>query len=292
MTTTTRRASRMLFASLFALTTLTACESGPGLSSPTPSAASDIFRGSVNVGTSSYQPGFAVLTPSSNINEGFDVDLYRWLGSHVPPLFTPVPVYLTVKERDGALKEGGGAKFVVETYSITDERRKSVGFAGPYMLSRQGVMVRAGDRRIQTIDDLAGKTVCTLAGSTSEKQIKEGPLESRIITTTEAGYKECIDRLFGEQRQVDAISTDEIILQGFVRNDPTKLSVVQGLTFGAQERYGVGLPHGDIAACRIMTAKLKEFITSGTWDIFFDQHFRGLPHKEYKPDPDKLDPCD
>jgi glutamate transport system substrate-binding protein len=47
-----------------------------------------------------------------------------------------------------------------------------------------------------------------------------------------------------------------------------------------------------VAACKTMTAKLREFITSGSWDVFFSQHFPNLPHELYKPDPYNLDPCD
>jgi hypothetical protein len=41
-----------------------------------------------------------------------------------------------------------------------------------------------------------------------------------------------------------------------------------------------------------VTAKLKEFITSGSWDQFFTAHFPNLDHDHYKPDPYNLDPCE
>ncbi len=284
-----RCTGRAVFTALLTLTTVTACDSGgPGTSSR---ATSDIFSrpGGVNVGTNTDQPGFGQLTPGGNERGGFDVDLWRWLGSHVPPIFTPIPVDLTIDERIRALQEGR-VQLVVETFSITDERRKLVGFAGPYMITRQGVMVRTGDQRIRVIDDLAGKVVCTISGSTSLEQLNAGSLKQQIVITVEKGAKGCVDRLVGQQ--VDAVSTDELILKGFALNDPTRLSLVRNLTFGAQERYGIGLPHGDIAACKVTTAKLKEFITSGSWDLFFSQHFPDLPHEPHKPDPYNLDPCD
>jgi glutamate transport system substrate-binding protein len=292
MSIITLRTSRVFFAAFLTLTALTACQTGgPVTPSPITDAAPDIFSrpGGVNVGTITDEPGFGQLTPGANERGGFDVDLYRWLGNHVPPTFTPVPVDLTIDERIGALTEGK-VQLVVETFSITDERRKSIGFAGPYMITKQGMMVRAGDHRIRTINDLAGKTICTISGSTSLDQLNEGPLKHQITITVEKGYKGCSDRLLNEQ--VDAVSTDAIILEGFALNDSTRLSVVKTLTFGAQERFGVGLPRGDVAACKTMTAKLREFITSGSWDVFFSQHFPNLPHELYKPDPYNLDPCD
>jgi ABC-type amino acid transport substrate-binding protein len=58
------------------------------------------------VGTNTDQPGFGQLTPGGNERGGFDVDLWRWLGGHVPPIFTPIPVDLTIDERVKALEEG------------------------------------------------------------------------------------------------------------------------------------------------------------------------------------------
>lgn len=287
MPRTARRTSGLLFTAFLGLT---ACQAvAPGASPPPPSMAPDTVSRPVNVGTFTDLPGFAQLTPGTNSRGGFDVDLHEWLGNHVPPTFIPVPVDLTVDQRIRALEEGT-VQLVVATFSITDERRKSVGFAGPYMISYQGVMVRNGDDRIQTIDDLAGKTVCVLSLSTGLSQLKNGALKDQINITEVTGHKQCTDLL--ASRQVDAISTDSIVLEGLAHADPTNLSVVKNLTFGAQERYGIGLPHGDIATCETMTAKLREFITSGSWNTFFDLYFPNLPPEPYKPDPYKLDPCE
>lgn len=289
MPTTARHARGILLAAVLALT---ACQTpGQSLSSASPSPAPDIFSrpGGVNVGTVTDQPGFGQLTPGDNVRSGFDVDLYRWLGNNVPPTFTPLPVDLTIDERIGALKDGK-VQLVVETFSITDKRREVIGFAGPYMITQQGVMVRTGDDRIGTLEDLSGKTVCTLSGGTSLDQLNAGSLKDRINVTVERGIKGCVDRLL--QKQVDAVSVDEISLQGFVRNDPANLAVVKNLTFGAKDRFGVGLPHGDVAACETMTNKLRTFITNGAWDSFFSLHFPDVPHEKYKPDPYNLDPCE
>jgi glutamate transport system substrate-binding protein len=284
-----RRTCAMLFA---ACLTLAACQTGnQAQGQPTTNQAQDIFSrpGGVNVGVITDEPGFNQLKPGSNTRGGFDVDLYRWLGARVPPTFTPIPVDLTLDDRESALQEGR-VQLVVETFAITDDRRKSVGFAGPYMLTQQGIMVRAGDSSIHKFNDLVGKSVCVLSGSTSLIQLLNSSLRNRITITVEKGYSGCIDRLLNGQ--VDTVSTDEIILTGFALNDPTHLSVVNELTFGAQERFGVGLPHGDIAACKAVTAKLKDLIVSGSWDQFFSVHFPGLNPDQYKPDPFNLDPCD
>src|SRR6266542_6455045 len=97
------------------------------------------------------------------------------MGQHAHPAFTPVPVPTAISDRINALKDGR-VKLVVNVFSITDARRKSIRFAGPYLITKQGVMVRAGDDRIQSVAQLEGKTVCTLAGSTSLDQLNNGSL--------------------------------------------------------------------------------------------------------------------
>ena len=41
-----------------------------------------------------------------------------------------------------------------------------------------------------------------------------------------------------------------------------------------------------------MTAKIREFITSGSWNQFFGQHFPDLDGENYKPEPYNLDSCE
>lgn len=221
---------------------------------------------------------------------GFDVDLYLWLGQHAEPPFTPVPTPIPVSDRIDAIRDGR-AQIVVEAFSITDERRKSIRFAGPYLITKQGVMTRAGETPIENLAQLGGRTVCTLRGSTSLDQLNNGSLTGRITVTQHTAVQECVNDLLAGQ--VDAVSTDQLILYGFARRDPTHLSVVPSMKFGADERYGIGLPHDDVALCKELTTKLKEFVIDGYWEQFFKSNFGDLGQTaDYKPDVDRFDRCD
>lgn len=101
---------------------------------------------------------------------GFDHDLTNWLGAQLG--FTAVPTLALTKDREEELRSGR-ASLVIATYSITDKRQEKVDFAGPYMLSHQGIMVRTEDKdAYRTVADLRGKTVCVTSGSTSEQQVR------------------------------------------------------------------------------------------------------------------------
>ncbi|CCH29857.1 transporter substrate-binding domain-containing protein [Actinosynnema sp. NPDC047251] len=278
--------SRRITAALAAVAALAACQGPTTGQRPSSSSQSTLIR-SVNVGVGTDIPGLAVLNADTHERRGFDVDLYRWLGNNTEPKFAPVEVDVLIADRVNALALGR-VQMVVHTFSITDERRGKIGFAGPYLISQQGFLVREGDETsIRSLDDLAGKTVCSQAGSTSFNQLTTGALRGKVTTTSELGTRQCVDRLL--RKEVDAASTDEIVLRGFAAQNP-QLKVVD-LTFGAQERYGVGLPKGDRESCERITQGIKDFITNGGWDQFFRSNFGDLSPEGHKPDPNRLDPC-
>lgn len=256
-------------------------------SEPSTETASKSAEPPLNVGVGTDMPGLGTLDPSSHVRAGFDIDLARWLANEEPK-FQPVFVDLPIKERDKALVNSK-VGVVVEAFSITDERRKSVSFAGPYLITQQGVLVRTGDRSVVTPNDLAGKSVCTQEGSTSLDQLNQ-TLQDKVSVTALTGIGECVDKL--RAGQFDAVSTDQLILYGYAQADKQRqLTVVPDLIFGAKERYGVGLPKGDVTRCEEVTEKIREFITSGVWDRFFFTNFGQLNPAGYKPDPYVLDSC-
>ncbi|MEU4804782.1 transporter substrate-binding domain-containing protein [Actinosynnema sp. NPDC023587] len=278
--------SRRITAALAAVVVVAACQ-GPATSPrPTVSSGSSPLP-PVTIGVGTDIPGLALFNPDTQERRGFDVDLYRWLANNTEPKFTPVEVSVLIGNRVDELTLGR-VQLVVHGFSITDKRREEIGFAGPYLISQQGFLVRAGEEgTVRSLDDLVGKNLCTQAGSTSLSQLTLGPLKSKVTVTSEVGTRQCVDRLLREE--VDAVSTDQIILLGFARQDPG-VRVVP-LTFGTQERYGIGLPKGDRAQCERMTQGIREFITNGYWDQFFRSNFGDLPPEGYRPDPYHLDPC-
>ena len=61
---------------------------------------------------------------------------------------------------------------VIATYTINDERKEQVDFAGPYYVAGQDLLVRQDDDSINGPDDLAGKKVCAATGSTPIERIR------------------------------------------------------------------------------------------------------------------------
>ena len=81
-------------------------------------------------------------------------------------------------------------------------------------------------------------------------------------------YTECVQLLLGSQ--VDAVTTDDAILLGYVGEQPDKLKVV-GKPFTTEE-YGIGFyPSSDVAFCQFLTETLRLAVEDGSWAAAFER---------------------
>ena len=78
----------------------------------------------------------------------------------------------TISDNREPFLEAGRVDLVLASYSITEERRASSGRPGPTWSPGQQVLVTA-DSDVKSIDDLKGKEVCSVTGSTSIERINE-----------------------------------------------------------------------------------------------------------------------
>ena len=171
----------------------------------------------------------------------------------------------------------GKADCVISSMTITDERKKAVSFAGPYFVAGQDLMVRADDHSINGPEDLNGKRLCSVTGSTSAKVVKE-KFAKEVQLMEQPGYAECATALFSGI--VDAVTTDDIILAGLASASRGKLRVV-GKPF-TQEYYGVGIKKGDTAFAKQINAAIEDMIKSGEWERAIEKNTEGT---DYQPDP-------
>lgn len=232
-------------------------------------------------------PGLAYQYNSTNERTGFDVSMYRWLAVNTTPRFDYDEFDITIMDREKAL--GNDRDVVLGAYSITDYRRTLVGFAGPYLVTQQGVMVlRDGPlASITRADQLAYRTACAQVGSTSADELRR-LAGGRVSVREHEGTENCVQALV--RGEVDLVSTDQLILRGYARQDG-RLVVPEQVVFGTYENYGIGLPLGDRAACVEWTERLRAFLTSPAWDQFYEESFGEPPRPGAKPAPADLADC-
>lgn len=121
--------------------------------------------------------------------------------------------------------QAGRFDLVIAGHSITEERAKIVSFSEPYMAIGTSIFVRDGDERIKTLDDINGKSIGTLAGSTTEKYLTEKHADKKLdIRAYENATLALTDLAV---RRVDAViySDDAGAYIAKIRNLPVRRAV-------------------------------------------------------------------
>ena len=213
---------------------------------------------SLTVGIKFDQPGLGQKTPDGY--EGFDVDVATYIAKELGVDAANIEwKEAPSAERENLIKRGD-VDFVVATYSITDERKQEVDFAGPYFIAHQDLLVRQDDSSITGPDSLNGKKLCSVTGSTSAQRVKD-EFSNQAQLQEYGGYSECVSGL--ESGAVDAITTDNTILAGLAAANEGKFKLV-GEGF-SDENYGVGLEKGNTELKADINAAIQKMFDDGAW---------------------------
>ncbi|MFJ4518707.1 glutamate ABC transporter substrate-binding protein [Streptomyces sp. NPDC088817] len=230
--------------------------------------------GKVKVGIKFDQPGLGLKQPDGSFS-GFDVDVATYVAKELG--YKPAQIeWVETKsaERENALARGD-VKFIVATYSINDERKQKVDFAGPYLLAHQDLLVKA-DSDISKGTDLNGKKLCSVVGSTSAQNVQKS-IAPKAALKENAGYSECIAGL--QSGAVDAVTTDDSILAGFASQDNYKGQFkLAGLKL-SNENYGIGVKKGDTATVDKINSALEKMVSDGSWDAAVKKNFGPADYK-------------
>jgi glutamate transport system substrate-binding protein len=223
-------------------------------------------QGTIRIGTKFDQPGLGNINLETDEPEGFDIEIGKTVAGKLGIEPDDIDWVETVSANREAFIVNDRVDLVIATYTINDERKEQVDFAGPYYVAGQDLLVAEDDDSINGPDDLAGRRVCAATGSTPIQNIRENYPEAEPVEFDT--YTECVDQL--EADQIDAVSTDDIILAGYAA-DPKyegKFRVV-GETF-SEEPYGIGLKKGDDQWRDFLNDTLEESYEDGSWEEAFD----------------------
>jgi glutamate transport system substrate-binding protein len=230
--------------------------------------------GKIIIGTKFDQPGIGFKGATDDAPTGLDPEMGKILAASLGIKPEDITWKETISDNREPFLQKGEVDLVLASYSITDERRKVVGQAGPYYVTGQQLLVKKGT-------DIKGKEVCSVTGSTSLDNVEAEGAKPRGFDT----YSECRDQV--ADGSVEAMTTDGAILLGYAAEDPDNLEVV-GEPF-SEERYGVGYSKDSPEMCQWITDTLKKAEDDGTWAKAFEATL-GKSGVE-TPDPPAMDPC-
>ncbi|MGW2522068.1 glutamate ABC transporter substrate-binding protein [Streptomyces sp. NPDC001617] len=233
----------------------------------------------IKVGIKYDQPGIGLKEPNGSF-AGFDVDVATYVAGKLGYKPSQIEFVETKSaDRENALARGD-VKFIVASYSITDERKQKVDFAGPYFLAHQDLLVKTGST-ITKGTDLNGKRLCSVTGSTSAQNVQK-TIAPKAQLKEYSGYSECIAGL--QSGAVDAVTTDDSILAGYASQDKYKGQFkLAGLKL-SNENYGIGVKKGDTATLDKINKALETMVSDGTWKTDVEKNF-GPSNYKYEPAP-------
>lgn len=229
----------------------------PGI--PAGSTMADIRkRGRLIAGVDQTTYLFGFLNPANGNLEGFDIEMVKQIADAIFGSWEGHVQWTTIpsSQRENVLKSHA-VDVVVRTYSITCSRLKDVDFSSTYYVAGQRVLVQRNSG-YTGLGDLGGRKVCAARASTSLTAIQQAP--SKPIPVSVPNWSDCLVML--QQGQVDAISTDDVILAGMAKQDPNTQVVGDPFT---QENYGVGIPKGQDDMVRFVNSVLDNVRSNGTW---------------------------
>lgn len=235
-------------------------------------------RGKLIIGVKFDVPTFGLKNPMTDQVEGFDADIGRELAKALLGDPGKVEFVEAISSNRIPFLQEDKVDLVISTMTITDARKKEIDFSDPYYMAGQSILVPKGSP-IKSVNDLGGKNVCTAQGSTSEKNIRDKAPGAKL--TLLGGYSECYTAL--ENGQVDAFSTDDIILFGMKLRAPEKLELVGGQF--TSEPYGIGLKKGRPELLAFVNGTLAAMKADGRWKSLYDKHLK--PASGVSADPPK-----
>lgn len=231
-------------------------------------------------GTKFDQPGFGLRSADGRLT-GLDVSVLEYvINSIADNRGWPHPT-IRWRETPTSLREtlvqNNDVHIVAATYSITADRAQSVAFAGPYLRTQQALLVRAEEGAINSLEELSGRRLCSVTGSTSALAVKRQL--TGVALQEYNTYSSCIDAL--HRGHVDALTTDAAVLSGFAVRSPGRYRMVPLDALGqnqGKEHYGIALRQGDEAGTHAVNSALRELLQTDAWNSMLSQH---LGNAEY-----------
>jgi len=108
----------------------------------------------IRIGIKVDQPGLGYQ--DGNTYTGFDVEVARYVAGKLGYSEEQIEFVESPAANRENMLNTGQVDMIFATYSISDSRKKTVDFAGPYYASSQAILVKADNQDIAGVDTLTG----------------------------------------------------------------------------------------------------------------------------------------
>jgi len=229
---------------------------GPGAMPAGSTMAKIAARGRLIAGVDQGKYLVGYRNPITGQLEGSDIDIVRRIATAIFGDPDRVQfVVLDIADRQGSL-DRGQVDLVVNSFSVTCDRQRTVEFSSAYMAATARVLVPVNSG-VREVEDLAGKRVCTSAGSTTERMLRALPAHLDVYTLP--GIPDCMVDL--QHGKAASVSSDDVLLAGLAAQDPQTRVVGRSLL---TSDYAVGMRRDAPDLVRFVNGVLEQARADGS----------------------------
>lgn len=216
--------------------------------------------GTLRVGGVQTSLLFSSLNEQDGKTRGFDAGLSQLLTRYILGDESKQEITQVTSDTRESVLQNDQVDVVFATYSINDDRKKVISFAGPYYTTQQSILVMADNSDINSVEDLAGRNVAAQSGSTGPSILEEYAPDANVqeFKTDEEA------RTALSQGRVDAYVIDTAMQMGSMTRNPGRYRLA-GEEFGPVDAYGIGLPL-DSDGVAFVNDWLQKIEDEGVWE--------------------------
>ncbi|MFF2651438.1 transporter substrate-binding domain-containing protein [Streptomyces sp. NPDC058045] len=233
----------------------------------------------MRIGVSADTPGLSVARDGTY--QGFEADLAREIGRELGFSSGRIKFRPVTSDNRGAYLKANRVDLVLASYSISAQREEGDGvrFAGPYLESLKGVLVRK-NRPYNNLSDLQqDKTaeVCTVRNSVYVPWLKSQGLGDQLVLRS--GYEDCVKALLDPATRVYGVATDDVIVAGLADKYPAETKALA--SSGGSEGYGVAMNSREVGlhneVCQALSAIMaKSPGSTSRWAVLYNRHLKPM----------------
>jgi polar amino acid transport system substrate-binding protein len=200
------------------------------------------------IGVKCDAPPFGYINVQGK-NAGFDVEIARWFSRYAFGRENRVSFVCAPTPAREPLLTTGRADLIISTFTYTQDRDTRIDFSRAYYKATGRLLVR-NDSPVQSLSNLAGRTVATTTGSIYDRWVRRCFPQTQLVVTDSFTNAQ----IAFNQGRADTLMWDDSVLVGIATADRnTKLTPDTFLALP----YGIGIKQGNTALKRWVDSRLE-----------------------------------
>ncbi|MBT1165040.1 transporter substrate-binding domain-containing protein [Bifidobacterium felsineum] len=224
----------------------------------------------IAVGVSADEPGIGVWHDGTY--EGFDVTVAKYVAARLGYANKQIVFKQVRPESRQSMLNSGQVDMVVASWPITETSKNVVDFAGPYLITGTGLLVRSRDSRVfadsvkpDTVGDVGQHSICAVQGDETVDLFRVRHPDA--VIQQRDSYAQCVTAL--QAGSADAIASDLAILGGLQQANGSRYTTVledAGTVQSGIVQYGIAVGKGTEELAGKIAQSLQDMIADGSWD--------------------------